>query len=120
MKLLIDENLPAKVAELFRHAGHDAVGYAGAEVNGFSDAAVASACQASQRCFVTLDGDFANIRAYLPQDFPGLIVIRMHSLGRRGILKLVPRLITALRGQEIQGQLWIVERNGIRVRGGKP
>jgi predicted nuclease of predicted toxin-antitoxin system len=120
MKLLIDENLPGKAVELFLHAGHDAVDLHQAGLSGQSDAVIADACRESQRCFVTLDGDFANIRAYHPQNMPGLIIIRLQNLGRRGVLKLVPRLILALAGQEIEGQLWIVERNGIRVRGGKP
>lgn len=120
MKFTLDENLPGQVSDLFRSAGYDVANIFEEGLSGHSDAAIAQACAAGGRCFVTMDADFANVRVNMPQEFPGMIVIRLQSLGRRGVLRIVPRLLTALKSHHIQGQLWIVERNGIRVRTGSP
>jgi hypothetical protein len=75
----LDENVPVEAVELLRAAGwqcdtvHDE-GLAGAE-----DPKVAAACQAGARVLFTLDLDFADIRAYPPRDYVGIVAMRLSA-----------------------------------------
>jgi predicted nuclease of predicted toxin-antitoxin system len=77
MRFKIDENLPVEVAELLGNAGHDAVTVMEQQMGGSEDVEIAVACQEESRILVTLDLDFADIRAYPPSEFPGFVVLRL-------------------------------------------
>ncbi len=117
MKLKIDENLPLEVAELLQAADLDAVSVLEQGLGGHPDQSIADVCKKENRGIITLDTDFANIRAYPPQEFSGIIVFRVKNQSKSAILKLVPRLLKALRANPSEGQLWIVEEERIRIRG---
>ena len=63
MRFKLDENLPIELAELFRRSGHDAQTVFDEELAGAEDAEIASVCIRERRAIVTLDMDFADIRA---------------------------------------------------------
>jgi predicted nuclease of predicted toxin-antitoxin system len=76
MKFKTDENLPMEVAALLNRHGHDAVRVDEQGLAGVADAGVAAVCLVEQRAIVTLDLDFADIRAYPPENYSGIIVLR--------------------------------------------
>lgn len=118
MKLLkIDENLPPEAATLLRAAGHDATTVAGQELGGRPDRDVARRCQEEQRAVVTLDLDFSNIRSYPPEDYPGLIVLRVGSQAKNHVLAAIASIIPLLDREPLNRHLWIVEEDEVRVRG---
>jgi predicted nuclease of predicted toxin-antitoxin system len=86
-------------------------------LTGSPDQTIALACQSEQRVLVTLDLDFADIRAYPPKNFPGLIVLRVRRQDKFLILNVVTRMINLLSSESIQGRLWIVDEKRIKVRG---
>ena len=45
-------------------------------LDGAPDSYISIVCRREKRALITLDTDFADIRAYPPQDFSGLIVLR--------------------------------------------
>ncbi len=116
MRAKLDENLPIEVAELLRAAGwhcdtvHDE-GLAGA-----ADGRVAAACQAEALVLFTLDLDFADIRAYPPGEYAGIVVLRPGKASRRQVLALIARVIPVMAAEWVGRRLWIVEPGGIRVR----
>ena len=112
----MDENLPRDLAALFRDSGHDAVTVLDQGLGGAGDSALAAICVSEQRTLVTLDKDFSDIRAYPPTQFAGLVVLRLHSHSRDHVLEIGRRFLSAVRGTDLHGQLWIVEEAGIRVR----
>jgi len=59
----IDENLPREYASLLRDAGFEADTVEDEGLVGSADSAVAERCRADGRVLVTLDLDFADIRA---------------------------------------------------------
>lgn len=67
MQFKVDENLPLEVAELLRQAGYAAATVFEQQLGGEADADIASVCQQEGRALVTLDTDFADIRAYPPE-----------------------------------------------------
>lgn len=77
MQFKLDENLPASLVTLFTVAGHDAVSASAQDLQGAPDATISEACRSEERALVTLDVGFADIRAYPPSDYAGIIVLRL-------------------------------------------
>ena len=116
MRFKVDENLPLEVAEVLRQSGHDAVTVLEQQRSGSADAHLAALCQQERRALVTLDMDFADIRAYPPADFSGMIVLRLGRQDKPHVLDVLRRLLQVLSGELLDGTLWIVEENRIRIR----
>ncbi len=85
-------------------------------MGGEDDQDIASVCQYEQRALVTVDTDFADIRTYPPGKFSGLIVLRLKRQDKPQVLKIITRLIPMLSREPLEGCLWIVEENRIRIR----
>jgi predicted nuclease of predicted toxin-antitoxin system len=77
MKFKVDENLPVEAAEELRQAGYDAVSVIDQNLSGDTDLTISTVCQHEARALATLDVDFADIRAYPPGQFAGLVVLRL-------------------------------------------
>jgi hypothetical protein len=60
--------------ELLRLYGHDALSVIDQQLAGRPDPDVARVCQAEKRAFMTLDLDVADVRAYPPNLYSGLVV----------------------------------------------
>ena len=116
MKFKIDENLPVDVVESLRNAGYDAATVWDEHLNGAPDTEIADVCKREERALITLDTDFANIQNYPPQQFPGLIVLRLQRQDKRHVLKMLERLIPVFETEPIQHLLWIVDETHIRIR----
>jgi Domain of unknown function (DUF5615) len=69
MRFKTDENLPVEVAELLRQHQHDALSVHDQQLAGQVDPRIARVCQTENRALVTCDLDFADIRAYPPEDY---------------------------------------------------
>jgi predicted nuclease of predicted toxin-antitoxin system len=115
--LKVDENLPPEAATLLRESGHDATTVTEQGLGGRPDREVARRCQEEQRAVVTLDLDFANIRAYPPGEFSGLIVLRLDSQTKTSVLAAIASVIPLLDHEPLDRHLWIVEEDEVRVRG---
>jgi len=116
MKFKIDENLPIEVAELLSQTGHDAITVYDQNLTGETDSNIAAICQSEKRAIVTLDLDFADIRAYPPKEFSGLIVMRLKQQDKPYVLGIAERLVKALLSEELEGHLWIIDERRIRIR----
>ena len=77
MKFKIDENLPVEVADQLQQANYDALTVYDQDLVGAIDENIADVCLAEGRVLVTLDLDFADIRAYPPEKYPGTILMRL-------------------------------------------
>ena len=116
MRFKLDENLPLRLKSLFAESGHDAATVLDEGLGGATDAAVLRACIAEERALVTQDLDFADIRAYPPAEYPGIVVFRLASQTRSALLDVGAHLIETLAGSSPKGQLWIVEGSRVRIR----
>lgn len=118
MEFKVDENLPIEVAEVFRNPGHGALTIHDQLMVGNPDPQVAAVCQAEGRALVTLDLDFSKIRTYPPADYHGIVVLRPYSQAKPAVLNLISLMIPTLSAEPLEGNLWIVEENGVRIREG--
>lgn len=117
MDFKIDENLPAEICRLLRNEGHDAVSVLDQHLGGRPDADIADVCKAESRVLITLDTDFANILAYPPDAFFGIVVLRTNDHAKPTVLTLIRQMLQVLATEPLQQRLWIIEPGRIRVRG---
>jgi predicted nuclease of predicted toxin-antitoxin system len=97
---------------------YDAVDVRDVGLGAASDEEIAHYARARAMCLITGDLGFADIRAYPPQDYSGLMVLRLPTTaGREFILGLIT---AALRQTELvkalPGRLAIIEPGRIRLR----
>ena len=116
LKFKIDENMPKEVAEMLRSAGHDAVSVLDQNLGGWADPGVAEVCRSEGRVVVTLDVGFADMRSFPPQDYAGLIVLRLKRQDKPAILRAFGRAMRLLPLESIAEALWIVEEDRVRIR----
>ncbi len=116
MRFKIDENLPIEARDAFIQAGFEASTVEDEALSGSPDANIASICRAEKRAIVTLDLDFADIRAYPPAEYSGLIVLRLQKQDKRTVLNIVERLVPLLQDEPLVSRLWIVDERRVRIR----
>ena len=117
LKFKVDENLPTEAAGLLDSVGHDAMTIRDQHMVGQPDISVATVCRQEGRVMVTFDLDFADIRAYPPADYTGIIVLRLTLLDKFHALSVLQRLLPVLEREPLAGKLWIVDETSVRVRG---
>jgi len=114
VKIKLDENLPAELVADFRAAGIDTL--AVDHLVGSADAVILAAVRGEGRIIMTMDKGIADVRAYPPGEYPGIILIRPASAGRSAAMSLVGRYLPALIGRDLRGRLLVVSERGIRQR----
>ena len=117
MKFKVDENLPIEVAQLLREAGHDVYSVHEQGLVGAKDHVLAEVCQSEHRAMVTLDTHFADIRTYPPENYSGLIVLRLARQDKPHVLEVMRRALKLFSSEPLEGKLWIVDEKRVRVRG---
>jgi predicted nuclease of predicted toxin-antitoxin system len=116
VRFKIDENLPQEVSRLLREHGHDAISVFEQTLSGEKDPILFEVCQNERRVLVTLDLDFANIQAYPPATAAGIVVFRLAQQDKPRVLEAVEKLIPTFATESVAQQLWIVEKDRIRIR----
>ncbi|MYD65186.1 MAG: hypothetical protein F4X26_04250 [Chloroflexi bacterium] len=116
MRFKLDENVPVTFGRLLADAGHDVATVVDEGLVGAADEVIAEACVDEQRALVTQDLDFADIRAYPPAEYAGLVVLRPRTSARDAVLAIAPTLMQRLESASRAGQLWIVESERLRIR----
>lgn len=117
MKFKLDENLGERGKAILGSADFEVATVRDQGMTSAVDDEIYSVCRREGRILVTLDLDFANPFRFPPVGGPGIAVLRLpKDTGLRELLHLVQVLVDGLRsGEEIEGRLWIVESDRIRV-----
>lgn len=116
MRLKIDEILHDDVAAFLAAAGHDVHTVHDEGMRGAVDRDIAQRCCDEDRALITLDLDFADIRAYPPKNFAGLLVLRVGNQSLPHILNVMASVLKLLEREPLSGRLWIVTESGVRIR----
>jgi predicted nuclease of predicted toxin-antitoxin system len=118
MRFLIDANLPRSIVALVAGLGHEVEFARDAGLAAAPDAAVAERAKAQGAALVTRDMDFADVRRYPPEQFSGLVVLRLADSSRADEIARVferflhePRFVS-----QLPGRLAIVEVDRVRFR----
>jgi predicted nuclease of predicted toxin-antitoxin system len=117
MKFKIDQNLPIEAADLLTAAGHDALTVYQQSLGGASDERIVEFCKKEDRILITADLDLSDIRRYPPSQAPGFMLLRTPRQSKDALLELLAKAIPMLAQRPINGRLWIVEPNRLRIRG---
>ena len=117
MLFKIDENLHPDVASVLREHGHDAVTVWDQGLRGTSDVKLSAVCRSEHRALITLDLDFADIRAYPPEDYDGIMVLRLSRQDKRHVVNVVKRVVGLLQTEPLSRHLWVVDEANVRIRG---
>jgi predicted nuclease of predicted toxin-antitoxin system len=117
MKFKIDQNLPIEAADLLTAAGHDAVTVYQQSLGGAPDERIVEVCKEEDRILITADLDLSDIRRYPPSQTPGYILLRLPRQSKQALLDLLAKAIPMLALRPIDGRLWIVEPDRLRIRG---
>ena len=119
MKFKIDQNLPIEAADLLTAAGYDALTVYQQSLGGAPDERIVDVCKDEGRILITADLDLSDIRRYPPSQAPGYMVLRSPRQSKQALLDLLAKAIPMLAARSINGQLWIVEPERLRIRGGE-
>ncbi|MDP3112136.1 MAG: DUF5615 family PIN-like protein [Thermodesulfovibrionales bacterium] len=117
MHFKIDENLPIEITELLAKAGYDAKTVNDQQLQGSKDPVLINICKSEKRVLVTLDTDFSDIRAYPPEEFSGIIVLRVKIQAKHHVIKVFQNIIPLINRESLVNHLWIVEETKVRIRG---
>ncbi|MDY7093228.1 MAG: DUF5615 family PIN-like protein [Acidobacteriota bacterium] len=116
VRFKLDENLPTEAVQFLQEAGLDAVSVLDQDLGGQRDTLIAEVCRTEGRILLTFDTDFANIRAYPPENSAGLVVFRLRTQETEYLLKMLERFLMLLREHTPTGQLWVVDESRLRIR----
>lgn len=116
MKIKTDENLGASCVAILRDAGHDVHTVVDEGLAGAPDPRVLDQCRTEGRTLVTLDVEFANPLLYPPASHRGVVLLRMkRQMVLSELHEIVRTLARGLEHGSPDGQIWIVQRDRIRV-----
>ncbi|HEX9984108.1 MAG TPA: DUF5615 family PIN-like protein [Thermoanaerobaculia bacterium] len=115
MQFKIDENLPDAIVALLAANGHDVCTAREQTLNGRPDVELAAVCKSERRAMVTLDLDFADITSFPPEEYPDIIVLRLRSQSKAHIVSVFESVLPLLAEEPLDGHLWIVEEDRVRV-----
>ena len=79
MRFKVDESLHGEVADLLRGQGRDALTVFDQGLRGRDDHDIGDTCRSENRVLLSLDLDFSNILMFSPENYPGLIVLRLRK-----------------------------------------
>jgi hypothetical protein len=116
MNFKVDENLPAEIKVDLIAAGHAADTVVDEGLAGVTDPELLRIVRVEQRVLLTLDKGIADVRAYPPHEYAGIILFRPPMSGRGATLEFVQRNLPALLASDLSGKLVVVASSGIRMR----
>ena len=115
MRFKVDESLHVEVVDLLRGQDHDALTVFDQGLHGRDDHDIADMCRSENRVLLSLDLDFSNILMFPPENYLGLVVLRLRKKGRAAVRHVVTRVMDHLNKEPLAGRLWIVDEHRIRI-----
>lgn len=112
MRLLIDENIRKEVIDFLKSNGHDIL----VVPSGSKDDKIAEIAQETERIILSHDHHFADILMYPPEEYLGIIRIKIHPPTAPLIIGALNDLLQRLTSEEINKKLVILEKGGFRIR----
>lgn len=115
MRFKLDENMPRAARAVLESRGWEVHDVHQEELAGALDADLREACEREARILVTLDTDFADVRLVQPTS-PGVMLLRPPTQSVPAMVDCLDGAARLLATEAIEGALWLVERERIRIR----
>lgn len=117
LRLLLDENIPPQVATALRQLGYDVIHLRDAGLKGCKNSDLIAFARKTERCLVTLDADFADIRYHPTGSHNGIIRLRLKFAPSLIIIAILSSLLPKLTHIPMEtGVLVISDGKRYRVR----
>jgi predicted nuclease of predicted toxin-antitoxin system len=115
MRIRIDENLPASLAQILAEMGHDIETVAKEGLSGLPDSVVWKTAQDERRFLITQDLDFSST-ALGRGNHAGLLLVRLRDPGRTALLAKVSEIFETEAVEEWAGCVVVTTDRKTRVR----
>ena len=115
MKIKLDENLPLRLATPLRNLGHDVHTLHDESLSGHPDIEIGEAAQKESRFLITQDLDFSDLRQFALGSHYGILLVRLRSPNRRGLIERVGQLFQKENVAEWAGCFVVATERKIRV-----
>jgi predicted nuclease of predicted toxin-antitoxin system len=116
MKIKLDENMPAQLADALGSLGHDVDTVPNEGLAGRKDPAIWSAAQAARRFFITQDLDFSDVRAFQPGTHEGILLVRLRVPTRRALLGRVQTIFETEQVSRFERCFVVATDSKLRIR----
>ena len=103
MRCKLDENLPGELTSSLARGWARCSTVSEQSLQGTDDTSLAGVCRREQRVLITLDAGFADIRAYPPAEYSGVVVFRLAYLDKEHILRTASRSLEAFASTDPRG-----------------
>ncbi|MDE2475141.1 MAG: DUF5615 family PIN-like protein [Alphaproteobacteria bacterium] len=118
MRFLVDANLPRSIVPLLLKRGHDVEFARDSGLAAASDQDIATRAKLTDAVLLTRDLDFADIREFPPEDYAGLVVLRLPDDATAStIVGVVERFVHVPAFLDaVRSRLAIIEMDRVRFR----
>ncbi len=118
MRFLVDANLPRSLVAAIARLGHEVEFARDVGLGSAPDDAVATRARERAAAIVTRDLDFADVRNYPPEQFAGIVVIRVpDDMQAAQIVQVALSFFRVAKFMDnLSGRLAIVEPDRVRIR----
>jgi predicted nuclease of predicted toxin-antitoxin system len=116
MKFKVDENLPAELLDDLRGAAHEAEIVSEEGLTGAPDAVILESVRREGYTLLTMDKGIADVRAYPPDRYAGIVLFRPSTSGRGAVRAFVRRHLPTILHTDLAGHLMVITERSIRVR----
>ena len=116
MRFKVDENLPAELVGDLRAPGHQAETVLEEGLVGSPDPTILEKVKREGLVLLTMDKGIADVRAYPPEHYSGIVLIRPSTSGRGAVLAFIRRNLPTLLQADLAGHLLVMSERGIRIR----
>lgn len=115
-RVLLDQGIPAKSAQLLRDRGWDAVHAGELSMHDSADVDILALAAEQERTVVTLDRDFPQILALSGAALPSILLVRQQGLRAQEMAELIGNAFAQYEQLLGAGSVVTVSRRGLRVR----
>ena len=116
MRIKLDENLPARLADALSKLGHNVDTAPREGLAGRPDPDIWKAAQQAGRFLVTQDLDFSDVRILVPGTHHGILLVRLRDSSRRMLIERVQQVFVSENVEGWAGCFVVATESKVRVR----